>query len=442
MYARPQANIAQACQSRAKTKAAYRFLAHQDTSMEKILEPHYQTTLRRVQRHPVVLAVQDTTSLNYSTHPATERLGLIGGSADGPIGLIVHDTMAFSPEGTPLGLLDVQCWARQPDAFGKRKRRATVPIEQKESYKWLKSFQQVALAQKKCPDTVIVSVGDREADLYDLFELALTDTSGPKLLVRAQQKRPLADEEGYIWEKVSRQEIASYLTVRIPRQGARASREAILAIRFAEVKLKPPCLKRTSAPLTIWAVLAQETQAPADIEPIEWKLITTCEVNTPELAVEKVRWYSGRWGIEVYHRTLKSGCKIEQRQLGSADRIEACLGIDMVVAWRIYRLTKLGRETPNVPCTVFFEDHEWKALVAYWTHDPAPQTPPTLREAVLMTAQLGGFLGRTGDGEPGTKTMWLGLQRLDDLAAMHRFMSQFVVPHSHDPTVSSNPGYG
>jgi len=442
MYARPQANIAEACQSRAKTKAAYRFFAHQDMSMEKILEPHYETTLHRARKNTVVLAVQDTTTLNYSTHPATERLGPIGGFADGPIGLIVHDTMAFNPEGTPLGLLDVQCWARQPDAFGKRKRRATVPIEQKESYKWLKSFQHVALAQKTCPHTVFVSIGDREADLYDLFELALTDPSGPKLLVRAQQKRPLAEEDGYIWEKVSSQDIACYLTVRVPRQGSRAAREAILAIRFAEVKLKPPCLKRKSEPLTIWAVLAQEIQAPAGIEPIEWKLITTCQVNTPELAVEKVRWYSGRWGIEVYHRTLKSGCKIEQRQLGSADRIEACLAIDMVVAWRIYHLTKLGRETPDVPCTVFFEEHEWKALVAYWTHDPAPKEPPTLRQAVHMTAQLGGFLGRKGDGEPGTKTMWLGLQRLDDLAAMYRFMNQFVVPHPHDSTVSSDPGYG
>lgn len=442
LYARPQAHIAQACQSRAKTKAAYRFFAHRDTSMEKILEPHYETTLHRIRKNPVVLAVSDTTSLDYSTHPATERLGPIAGFAEGPIGLIVHDTMAFNPEGTPLGLLDVQCWARQPDTFGKRKRRATLPIEQKESSKWLKSFRQVALAQKKCPDTQLVSVGDREADLYDLFELALADPSGPKLLVRAQQKRPLADEEGYIWEKVSGQEISSYLTVRVPCQGARAPREAILAIRFAEVKLKPPCLKRTSRPLTVWAVLAQETHAPGDIAPIEWRLITTCRVNTPELAVEQVKRYSGRWGIEVYHRTLKSGCKIEQRQLGSADRIEACLAIDMVVAWRIHHLTKLGRETPDVPCTVFFEDHEWKALVAYWNHDPAPKEPPTLRQAVRMTAQLGGFLGRKGDGEPGTKTMWLGLQRLDDLAAMYRFMNQFVVPHPHDSTVSSNPGYG
>ena len=118
-----------------------------------------------------------------------------------------------------------------------------------------------------------------------------------------------------------------------------------------------------------------------------------------------------RWGIEVYHRTLKSGCQIERRQLGAADRLEACLAVDLVVAWRIFHLAKLGREVPYVPCTVYFEEAEWKALVAYVAHNPTPpEHPPTLREAMRMVAGLGGFLGRKGDGEPGTQTLWLGLQ--------------------------------
>lgn len=442
MYARPQANIPQACQCRAKTKAAYRFLAHREVTMEKILQPHYEQTVERIARYPVVLAPQDSSSLNYTAHPATENIGPIGGSAAGPIGLILHDTMAFSLEGTPLGLLDVQCWARDRKSFGKRKDRAHKPIEQKESYKWLRSFHQVAWAQKQCPDTVLVSVGDREADLYDLFELALQDPKGPKLLVRAMQNRVLAEEQGHLWKKVSRQEIASYLTVRVPRQAKKPPRDAVLEIRFAKVKLKPPELKRNKPPLTVWAILARETQASAQGDPIQWKLITTCEVLTAEQAVEKVGWYCRRWGIEVYHRTLKSGCKVEERQLGSADRIETCLAIDMVVAWRVFHLTMLGRETPDVPCSVFFEEHQWKALVAYWTGEPSPKQEPTLRQAVGMTAQLGGFLGRKSDGEPGTKSMWLGLQRMDDLAAMYKVMSRTVVPHPQHPPVSSDPGYG
>lgn len=163
-------------------------------------------------------------------------------------------------------------------------------------------------------------------------------------------------------------------------------------------------------------------------------LLTTIPVNTFEESVEKLEWYARRWGIEVYHKTLKSGCQIEQRQLGNAKRIEACLAIDMVVAWRIYYLTKLGREVPDVPCTVFFEEAEWKALVAYKTKSPIPPSnPPGLREAVRMVASLGGFLGRKGDGEPGTKTLWLGIQRLDDMTAMWKVFVTELTPHSLSP---------
>jgi len=171
--------------------------------------------------------------------------------------------------------------------------------------------------------------------------------------------------------------------------------------------------------------LAQEIDCPDDVkEPIQWKLLTTVEVVTFEHAILMVEWYALRWGIEVYHRTLKSGCKIEERQLGHADRIESCLAIDMVVAWRIYHLTKLGREVPDLPCTEYFEDAEWKALLAYKYQNPIPpKQPPSLRNAIHLVASLGGFLGRKSDGEPGTKSLWIGLQRLDDITAMWKIMA-------------------
>ncbi len=442
-YARPQATIPQACQTRAKTKAAYRFFDHRNTSMDKIFEQHYEATQDRASQEPVVLAVQDTTTLNYTSHPATENLGPIGYRPDRGIGLIVHDTMAFNPDGTPLGLLDVQCWARDAEDFGKKNRRHELPIEQKESNKWLISFRKVAEAQRRSPETTFVSVGDREADIYDLFELALKEPTGPKLLVRASQNRPLADTEGHLWDKLSEQNISGIQEIRVPRRGNRPARTARLAVRFAEITLKPPIKKPSLRELSIWAVLAQEVNAPEDVEPIEWMLLSTCEVTTFAQAVEKLAWYAVRWGIEVYHRTLKSGCKIEERQLGHADRIEACLAIDLVVAWRIFHLTKLGRETPDVPCTVFFEEAEWKALTAYINQNPAPpDRTPTLREAVHMVASLGGFLGRKGDGEPGTKSLWLGLQRLDDITNIFKVMTRLYVPYSQKPPVSSNPGYG
>ena len=438
-YARPQASVPQACQSRARTKAAYRFFEHPSIQMDKVLSQHFETTLNRTGHHPVVLAVQDTTSLNYSTHPATENLGPIGASKDGIIGLLVHDTMAFDLEGTPLGLLDVKCWARDPKEFGKKKLRDKLPVNEKESHKWLHSYQKVAEAQKKCPQTTFVSVADREADIYELFKLALEQSKGPKLLVRAVQNRPLANEQGHVWDRMGNKPVAGVQQIHVPRRHNRAARVAELEVRFERLTLKAPERKRALGELEVWGVSAREQRPPEGIEPIEWMLLTTSEVNSFEQAIEVLTWYTRRWGIEVYHRTLKSGCKIEERQLGAADRIEACLAIDMVVAWRIFHLTKLGREIPNVPCTVFFEEAEWKALVAYITQNPVPPAhPPTLREATRMVASLGGFLGRKCDGDPGTKSLWLGLQRLDDMT----FMYKVLVPHVSNPPVSSNPGYG
>lgn len=174
----------------------------------------------------------------------------------------------------------------------------------------------------------------------------------------------------------------------------------------------------------MWAVLAQEQEAPQGVKPLEWMLLTTVQVRSLEQASEKLMWYARHWGIEVLHRTLKSGCRIEQRQLGHAARIEACLAIDLVVAWRIYYLNKLGREVPQSPCTVYFEEFEWKALMVFTTKNRVPSAePPTLCEAIRRVSSLGGFLGRKSDGEPGTQTLWLGLQRLDDIAAMWHVMS-------------------
>ena len=434
-YARPQSNVPQACQSRAKTKAVYRFFDGRNNTMDKILASHYETTLSRVNKEKIVLAVQDTTSLNYSTHPATQNLGLIGSRKDKIIGLMVHDTMTFNEDMTPLGLLDVQVWTRNPEEFGKKHLRKQLSIEEKESNKWLKSFKATVEAQKRCPETTLISVADREADIYELFHLALNTTDGPELLIRAEHDRLLADGQGHLWDYLRSQPLSGTQIVRVPRKGNQPSREAKLEVRFSKVTLKPPNQKKHLGDLEIETVLAEEVEVPESIKPLKWMLLTTLDIISFEDAIKTLGWYCGRWGIEIYHKTLKSGCKIEQRQLGNADRIETCLAIDMVIAWRIFNLTKLGREIPDFTCTVFFEDAEWKALVAYKTQNPVPpENPPTLKEAIHMVASLGGFLGRKSDGNPGTKTLWLGLQRLDDLTEMWKIvMSPFSQYLAHAP---------
>jgi hypothetical protein len=423
--ARPLAQIPQAFEGDgAACKAAYRFFSHEDTDIETVLQSHYAATEERIaeQRGEVILALQDTTSVNYSKLAQTRGLGPIGTQVDGAQGLHLHSTLVVSTQGVPLGFLDAQCWARDPQEFGKNK--AGLPIEQKESYRWLKSYRAVAAVQQRLAHVSLVSVADREGDIYELFAEAAQDPQGPHLLIRATHDRGVVDQAERLFDTIEGQPMAGYLHVQLPRQKERAAREAKLAIRFATVMLCPPQGKAALPNIELQAVQALEEDAPEGVEPIDWRLLTTLPVGSFEQALEKVHWYSQRWNIEVFHRTLKSGCRIEDRQLRDADRLEACLAIDMVVAWRICYLVKLGREVPEAPCTIYFPDEEWKALLAYRTKDPvAPREPPSLREAIRMVAKLGGFLGRKSDGDPGTEVMWRGLQALDLITETWRVMS-------------------
>ena len=189
--------------------------------------------------------------------------------------------------------------------------------------------------------------------------------------------------------------------------------------------------------MPLYAVHAKELDAPdGGDESLEWMLLSTLRVTSFDEAKTALARYTKRWGIEIYHRVLKSGCRIEDRQLGAARRLENCLAIDMIVAWRIHHLTWLGRETPDVPCTVYFDDAEWKALVGFIHQTPmVPATPPTLRQAMIMVASLGGFLNRKSDGQPGTETIWRGLQRLDDITKA--YIAFVLKPQQPTPTVSS-----
>jgi len=433
-YGRPQANIPEACGSKPRTMGAYRFFQNKKVTMDVVLTAHTEATIERIKEHRIVLAPQDTTTLSYSTHPMTEDLGPVNNVDNKAVGLILHDTLAFTEEGTPLGVLDAQCWARNPEDKGRSNRRKEEPIEKKESIKWLRSFRKVTEIQKLCPDTMLISMGDRESDIYELFLEATKDPHGPKLLVRAEKTRQRQVEQEALWDFMGRQDVAGSLKIHIPRSGPRKARDAWINIRFSKVNLTPP--KESSYPsVEVWAVHVLEQDA-EEIDPIEWMLFTTVEVKNFEDAKKRVEWYAGRWGIEVYHRTLKSGCRIKDRQLGTADRLETCLGIDMVVAWRIFHLTMLGRETPNVPCTVFFKDVEWKALCCYVSKKPTPpQEPPTLQKAIRMVGAIGGHLGRRRDGPPGTQTLWRGLQRLDTATEMYGIVTHqdYSSPYKSGP---------
>jgi len=411
--------------------------------MDVLLAPHAEAAIDRIRQHSIVLVPQDTTTLNY-THPMTQGLGPVGTKRDQSIGLLLHDTVAFNEEGTPLGVLDAQCWARDPKDKGKRERRKNLPIEQKESHKWLRSFRKVAQVQKACPNTKLICIGDRESDVYELFLEATGNPNGPGLLVRMNRSTRRKVGGIPLWDFMSARAVEGTRRSHIPHSGNRKARDTILDVRFAEVELKPPKRLKACRAIRAWAVYVREQdQHVIDEDPIEWMLLTTVEVTALEHAQQRVQWYVRRWGIEVYHRTLKSGCRILDRQLGEASHLQACLGVDMVVAWRLFHLTMLARETPNAPCTVYFTDHEWKALCCYTTKKPIPpQEPPTLEAAVHMVGAMGGHLRRKNDPPPGTQALWRGLQRLDTATEMYIICMSIlatsgVPPPLHQSAVSS-----
>jgi len=425
--------------SEAEVRGTYRFFQNRRVTMEGLLKGHVEATVERARDHAVVLSVQDTTFLNYTAH-SPEGAGPIGTKKDSSVGLVLHGTVAFSLAGTPLGVLDAQCWARDPEQAGKREKRKQLPIEEKESVKWLRSYRAVAEAQRLCPNTMFVSVGDRESDIYELFDEAARSPNGPKLLVRAERTRHRKTLDGagsenheYLWERMKKEPVAGHRKVHIPKKPARPERKAKIEVRYASVLLRPPNDSKLQ-PVQVWAVYALEVDhGPEVTEPLEWMLLTTVPVSSFDDADQRLRWYTLRWGIELFHRIIKSGCRVEDRLLDDTESLMKCLAVDLIVAWRIHLLMKASRETPDVPCTGFFEEDEWKVLHAVVRNEPPPETTPSLQTVVRMMAKLGGFLGRKRGSEPGMITLWRGLIRLNAMVAGARAALRHIAYQSGGP---------
>lgn len=419
----PTAAIPQACGPGAGSKGAYRFFENAAVAPHTIRAAHHQATLARAREHSVVLALQDTSTLNYSSHPHTQGLGPIGSRRGKLIGLLLHSTLAVTPGGQPLGFLHNAVRARDPKAAGSACQRHKRSVAQKESQKWLDSLSACQQLAPQCPATTLVNVADREGDLYELFAPALAPQAGPpvQLLVRSRHNRKLTGESRRLWDAAGQERVRGKLQVRVGRRGGQPGRLAALSVRFREVSLAAPARKANQPPLTLRAIEARETRPPKGATPICWRLLTTLPVTTIEAALEKVAWYAQRWQIEVLHKVLKSGCQIEQRQLHTAARLERALSVDLVVAWRLLALCKAAREQPDAAVSAWLGQAEWEALWCQ-VHQQIvpPKQPPTMRQAIRWIAALGGFMGRQADGDPGPITLWRGLQRLNDLTAMWR----------------------
>ena len=428
---RPQAPINQASADWAATKAAYRLFANPKAAEEKMFAAHRTCTVQRVQGQPVVLALQDTSYLNYSHHPRTRGLGPIGDSRSDAQGLIMHSTLAVTPEGLPLGLLTQKIWARTSYSQQSERERKNTAIERKESYRWLEALRETVDVVPAT--TMVITLCDREADIYEF--LAEAQQLEAKFVLRAAWDRHIEHEDfPRLWWLLEGQAVAGYLTLELPAREQRQKRQARLALRFSAVTLNPPQRHRAAVSeplpsLSLYAVQVKEVEPPPEEPAIEWMLLTNIPVHTLDEARQRVAWYQSRWLVEEFHKILKSGCRIEACRLQTAQRLIRYVTLCSVIAWRLYWLTHINRTAPTAPATTILAPEEVTALQTLSSSASLPTPAPlTTREAVRLIAKLGGFLGRRHDGEPGITVLWRGWQRLSDLALMWSLVTegQFV----------------
>jgi hypothetical protein len=403
----PQASIPQASGTWARTKGAYRFFDHARVKAETILAGHQVATLERMASQKTVLLVQDTTALNYACQERDSGLGSLGNRGDKALGLWLHTTLAVDEQGLALGIMQAQMWTRDPAKIGVAARRKQRALADKESQRWLKSFQESVRVAGLLPQSRVINVADREGDIYELFAEASRHPH-VGVLVRARHNRRLAQGEKRLWQFIAGQPVAGELQFTVPRKPGVASHPATLEIRFGEVSFKPG----DGAALKLWIVEARQRGVSTD-QAICWRLLTNQPVRDLAGAVEKVGWYRQRWRVEEFYRVLKTGCKAEARQLEKVERLKNVLAVDMIIAWRVLELTRLSRQQPDLPATELLAEDEVKVLCTM-SERLKGKTTLGLREAVRAIAQWGGFLARKSDGEPGPMTLWLGLLRLND----------------------------
>lgn len=426
--ANPEGSVPQASGGWAGTKGAYRFWDNEKVTPERIRESHREQAVERAKEYGAILAIQDTMAVNYATHKTTKGLGPI--DAHGTQGVLVHSVLAVSPDGVPCGLVHQQVWSRNKEDLRTKEERKKLPIEEKESYRWLESVE--ATKNAVSSETHIITVADREADIFELF--VLPRPNNMDLLIRATQNRRVQVEDPKLkklWESVeAAPESSETMTTHLEHKPGVPARDVTFTLQWRTLTILVPSHKKKKYQnVTLTAILVTETEPPEGAEPLSWLLLTSLKVETFAQAALCVVWYRLRWLIERYHFVLKSGCGLENLQLETAERLERALATFCVVAWRLLWLTYQARQTPNASCEAAFQTHEWQALYAF-THktNVLPPAPPSLHEATLLVAKLGGFLARASDGEPGVKTIWRGLRRLDDLASMWLLLHSFTPP--------------
>jgi Transposase DNA-binding/Transposase Tn5 dimerisation domain/Transposase DDE domain len=434
---RPVASIPAACGGHTETVAAYRFFDNDNVTCERILQPHFEATRQRMAAQQVALLVADTTELDL-TRPQQQVEGAGPMDSVARRGAYLHLTEAFTPDGTPLGAVAVETWTRDEEHFcqpqvEKRKQRKASRIEEKESFRWLQGLREARRVAQELPHVQCIYVADSEADIYHLF----VEPRGERpvdWVIRACQQRCVCDEKGASGKTIREELMLSpvlfskEITVRgrkaktacetRKRRTSRDGRATIVEVRAAVVTLHPPAQSDRPLPaVTVNVVMVCEVDVAEGEEPVEWILLTTLPIATVEEVRQIIQYYCVRWMIEIVFRTLKSGCRVEERLFEHIDRLLPCVAVYLIVAWRTLMLVRLGRSCPDLNCEAVFDPAEWKSVWMVIYRKTPPRKPPKLVVMLRLIGQLGGYVNRPNRRDlPGPQTTWLGLQRARDLA--------------------------
>ncbi len=449
----------------AETTAAYRLFDNSKASFENILASHIDATLKRVSQLSEVVVAQDTTEIDL-TRPGQQvkGAGLLDGNSR--YGEFLHPLMAFTPDGTPLGTMYAELWTRDdkkvepaeedPDAPN----RKHIPIEEKESVRWLDTQRYAQEVAREIPQTHFISVADSEADIFEVIQLTHESPENFDWVIRACQNRGLvnpgktlenADENDclatLLRERVQQEPVRFIQPISVRGRKAKVScetrgrrqpqqsRECEVEVRAMTVTLRAPWRHdRKLMDTTLNVVLVSELNPPEGDTPVEWILITSLPIDTEEAMLSVIRNYSARWMIEVYFRTLKSNCRIERLRFEDLERFDRCLAVYMIVAWRTLYTVRLGREYPDLDCEAIFEPDEWRSVYRVVKNEDPPETPPRLQEMIRMIAQLGGYINRPRADEPGPQTVGLGMQRMYDITRCWRLFGPDTRAQDKEPT--------
>jgi hypothetical protein len=419
-------SIPWACQDWTSTKAAYRFFANERVSESAILSGHFRATEKRLASGAwPILMLHDTTELSFHR----KDVAAVGMTTRVPqrkfdgkpqhydvCGILMHSSLAVTLDGLPLGLTAIKFWSRDKfygcNQLKKRINPTRIPIEEKESYRWLDNVRQSAalLAQpQRC-----VHIGDRESDIYELFCTA--QAIGTHFLLRTCVDRLAGDGKHTIAAEMAEVRVQGLHRIQVRDRKGNPS-EAVLEIRYRKMRVLPPIGKSKQYPeLLLTVIQAQERSAPKERDRVDWKLITDLPVTSRKQAIEKLKWYSLRWKIEVFYKVLKSGCKAEASKLRTANRLVNLISVLAILSWRIFWMTMMNRAAPNAGPEVAFTELEIK-LLDRLVNDKLGTGVRRRSLSIYLTklARLGGYLARANDPPPGNVVVWRGLSRLTDI---------------------------